>query len=189
MPSSSASSSPRTGTGGGPLRRHSSAAGISSSASSRCASIARSAFLPRVASRSATDSSVTSTSTGRRSLEVAVDGAPVERALVDQEAEHEVVAGHGLEEAAQALARPEPAADRAHHLLAEPVVPHEGHAAVLANVVGGGLADVVEQRAESERLAARELVRERLVQHLAQLAGWPSRSSSISRSSTSSVCP
>ena len=48
---------------------------------------------------------------------------------------------------------------------------HEGHAAVLAHVVGGGLADVVEKRAEAERLAARELVRERLVQHLAQLAG------------------
>ena len=46
---------------------------------------------------------------------------------------------------------------------------HEGHAAVLAHVVGCGLADVVEESAEAERLPARELVRERFVQHLAQL--------------------
>ena len=59
----------------------------------------------------------------------------------------------------------------AHHLLPQPVVAHEGHAAVLAHVVGGGLADVVQERAEAERLAAGELVGERLVQHLAQLAG------------------
>ena len=81
-----------------------------------------------------------------------------------------MVAGHALEEAAEALARPEPAADLAHHLLAKPVVAHEGHAAVLAHVVGGGLADVVQERAEAKRLPAGELVRERLVQHLAQLA-------------------
>jgi hypothetical protein len=105
----------------------------------------------------------------RGSLEVAVDGAPVERALVDEEAEHEVVAGHGLEEAAEALARAESAADRAHHLLAEPIVAHEGHAAVLAHVVGGGLSDVVEKSAETERLTARELVPERLVERLAKL--------------------
>ena len=106
----------------------------------------------------------------RGPLQVAVDRAAVERALVHEEAEHEVVAGHPLEEAAEPLARPEPAADLPHHLLAEAVVAHEGHAAVVADVVGGRLPDVVEERSEAERLAARELVGERLVEHLAQLA-------------------
>ena len=57
----------------------------------------------------------------------------------------------------------------AHHLLAEPVVADEGHAAVRAHVARRGLADVVQERAEAERLAACELVGERLGEQLAQL--------------------
>ena len=87
-----------------------------------------------------------------------------------EEAEHEVMACDALEEAAEPFAGAQAAAYLAHHLLAEPVVPHEGHATVLAHVVGGGLADVVQERAEAERLPACELVGERLVEDLAQLA-------------------
>ena len=78
----------------GPCARHSSAAGISSVGQLQVRVDRRARrCLPRVASRSAHDSSVTSTSTGAVRVEVAVDGAPVERALVHEEAEHEVVAG------------------------------------------------------------------------------------------------
>ena len=114
---------------------------------------------------------------------------------MDEEAEHEVVAGEPVEEAAEALARAQAAAELAHHLLAEPSWPDEGHAAVRAHAARGRLADVVQQRAEAERLAARELVRQRLREHRAQ----PRRqlaehrlqppSSSIWRASTSSVWP
>ena len=143
---------------GGPLRRHSSAAAISSSASSRWASIARSAFLAAGGEPVRARQQRHLHLHRRGPLQVAVDAAAVERALVDEEAEHEVVAGHALEEAAEALARAQAAADVAHHLLAQPVVAHEGHAAVVAHVVRGGLADVVQERAEAQRLAARELV-------------------------------
>ena len=45
------------------------------------------------------------------------------------------------------------------------IVAHEGDPSVRAHRACGRLADVVEERAESERLAAGELVRERLVEH------------------------
>ena len=51
---------------------------------------------------------MTSTDTGEVRFEVAVDGAPVERPLVHQEAEHEVVAGERTEEAGQLRARAQP---------------------------------------------------------------------------------
>ena len=108
---------------------------------------------------------------GRGAREVAVDRAAVERPLVHEEAEHQVMPGHGREEAAEPLARAQAPAHLTHHLLTQPVVPQEGHAPVIAHVVRGRLADVVEQRTEAERLAARELVRQRLVEHLAQVAG------------------
>ena len=151
------------------------------SASSRCASIARSAFLPRVASRSAQRQQRHLHLHRRRSLEVAVDGAPVERALVDQEAEHQVVAGRRAPRKRQRRSLVRSRRQMlAHHLLAEPVVAHERHATVLAHAVGGGLADVVEECAEAQRLPASQLVRERLVQHLR--ASSPARLRSRARS-------
>jgi hypothetical protein len=50
-------------------------------------------------------------------------------------------------------------------------VAHERDPAVLADVVGRRLADVVKERAEAERLPARELVRQRLVEDPTELAG------------------
>ena len=67
-------------------------------------------------------SSVTSTSTGVVRVEVAVDRRAAQRALVHEEAEHEVWRVSRLEEAAQALARAQPPAERRDHLLAARVV-------------------------------------------------------------------
>ena len=63
-PSSAASSSPGTSGGSGPASRSANAWPSTSRASSRCAAIAGSALRPRVASRSATVSSVTSAEYG-----------------------------------------------------------------------------------------------------------------------------
>ena len=49
--------------------------------------------------------------------------------------------------------------------LADAIVTHEGDPSVRADRACGRLADVVEERAEPQRLAAGELVRERLVEH------------------------
>ena len=85
-----------------------------------------------------------------RAGEVAVHGAPVERPLVNEEAEREVGAGEPLEEAAEPLAGAQPPAEVAHHALAQRVVADEGHPPVGEHAAGGGLADVVEERAEAE---------------------------------------
>ena len=91
-----------------------------------------------------------------------------------EEAEHEMVTGNAGDELAQPLARLEPAAELPDHLRAHLVVPDEGHAAVRSNAARGGLAAVVQQRGEAERLPAREPVGKRLahqrVERLRQLA-------------------
>src|SRR3954447_2819234 len=183
MPSSAASRLPRTGARGGPLARHSSAATISSRPSSRWTSMARSAFLPRgpgVAGASVARSGVLAARgepVGARqhrdldlyrlaAAQVAVDRRLVERALVHEEAEHEGVARDRAEELAQLLARAQPAADARDHLLAHGVVADERDAAVRQHLACGRLRDVVGERAEAERLGARELVRERFVEQL-----------------------
>ena len=81
-----------------------------------------------------------------------------------EEAEHEVVASEPADEAGEALAGAQPAAQLADHLLADGVVAHEGDAAAGEHVARGRLADVVQQRAEAQRLGAGELVAERLGQ-------------------------
>ena len=90
-----ASSSPRTSGAGGPVARASASAGAEQLARELevRARSPRSALRPRVARRSATDSSVTSTSTGSQAPQVAVDVARGSGALVDEEAEPQVVAG------------------------------------------------------------------------------------------------
>src|SRR5215211_6332195 len=75
-----------------------------------------------------------------------------------------MVTGQVLDEAAEALARPQTPAQRPHHARAELVVAHEGHPAVGPDRARRGLADVVQEGAEAERLAARQLIRARLVE-------------------------
>src|SRR4051794_21702513 len=96
--------------------------------------------------------------------QVAIHRGLVERALVHEEAQHEVVARDRAEELAQLLARPQPAAYARDHLLAHGVVADERDAAVRQHLARGRLRDVVGERAEAKRLGTRELVRERLVE-------------------------
>ena len=153
--------------------------------------MARRRCCPRVARRSAQESSVTSTSTGLVRSQVAVDRPPVERPLVHEEAEHEMVAGEALEEPAQALARAQAPADGSRTIRSpERVVADERDASVRAHAAGGRLADVVQQRAEAERLAAGELVGQRLASTAAQ--GVPDGLERLELDlapSTSIVCP
>ncbi len=78
IPSAATSSSPRIGGRGGSAVQ-SSASRSSWRASSRCRAIARSELSPRVASRSATLSTVTSACDGAARVQVAVDLAPIQR--------------------------------------------------------------------------------------------------------------
>ena len=123
--------------------------------------------LARVASRSATLSSVTSTPTGAHA-EVVVD----------------VAAASGIRwtrkprrrwwrvSAATCSRRPSDARRRrridAGQLGPRLVVPHERHPSLVGHVARLGLGDVVQQRAEAQRLAARQLVGQRLVQQRPQ---------------------
>ena len=122
-------------------------------------------------------------------LEVAVDLAAVERALVDEEAEHEVVAGQGARRSAPG-ARSCAGAGRASRTisLAQAVVAHEGDAPVGADLARGGLADVVQQRAEAQRLAARELVGERLAEHARAAGGCRVRARARSAGAAPRAC-
>ena len=93
MPSSRASSSPRTSGARGPAARRASAGAEQLAARARGAPRSPgSALRPRVARRSATVKTVTSAAYGLGRAQVAPDRAPVERALVDEEAEPQVVA-------------------------------------------------------------------------------------------------
>ena len=128
MPSSRASSSPRTSGAGGPAARRSSAGPSISRASSRCAAIAGSALRPRVASRSATVKTVTSARTGSVASQVAPDRAPVERPLVDEEAEPQVVQAQRGDVVGELLGRAQPAQHRAGDLRPLAVVAGEADA-------------------------------------------------------------
>ena len=96
---------------------------------------------------------------------VGLDGAR-QRPLVNEEAQHEVVARDRAEELAQPLARAQTPADRGDHLLPHRVVADERDAAAVELAPRGGLRDVVHQRREAQRARARHLVRERLGQDL-----------------------
>ena len=113
---------------GAPSRRQRSASPIIGRASSRWRAIASSALAPRVASRSATDSSVTSASTGSHAPQVGVTPSCVRAAaLVDEEAEAQVVAHERSDVARETLTRR--AAGRRidiAHLRAQLVVAGEG---------------------------------------------------------------
>ena len=112
IPSSRASTSPRTAGLRLPRSRASRAPRPSARAPGRGAPRSPSSALrPRVASRSAQVSTVTSTSTGLGLRQVAVDRRARQRPLVDHEAEHEVVARDPAEVVAQRVAGPQPPAD------------------------------------------------------------------------------
>jgi hypothetical protein len=83
---------------------------------------------------------------------------------VDEEAEHQVVAGDRAEERTQALAGAQAAADRVDHLDAELVVAHERDPAVGQHAARLRLGDVVQERDEAQRLPGVELVADRLAQ-------------------------
>ena len=100
-----------------------------------------------------------------RPREVAVDRLPGERPLVHEKSERKVGAGHALEEAAQPLAGAQPPAEGGHHLLAQRVVADERDATAVEHAARGGLAHVVQERAEAQGLTAREVVRQRLGKH------------------------
>jgi hypothetical protein len=95
--------------------------------------------------------------------QVVVDRPPRQRSPMNQEAEPQVMEREALEVGAELAAHPEPAADLGDDLRADLVVADEGHVPGALRACPG-LAEVVEERAEPQRLAAREPVRQRLVQ-------------------------
>ncbi len=100
---------------------------------------------------------------GLGGAEVLIDGAARQRALIDQEAEAQVVQGQPLKVGAEGVACSKPAADPGDDLGSRAVVADEGDVAgPLAS--RRRLAEVVEERAEAQRIGARELVGERLGQ-------------------------
>ena len=103
--------------------------------------------------------------------QVAPDPAPRQRALVDEEAEPQVVERERGDVVGDALGGAQAAHDVAGELGALGVVADERHAAVGAEVARGGLGRVVEQRGEAHRVAAGEVVAERLGQQRAHGAG------------------
>ena len=152
--------------------------------------------VPRAASRSATVSSGDVGGDRLGQLQVVVEAPARERALVGHEPEVQVMEGERLEVAGERPARLQPRARPADERRALAVVADEGDEAALVLLAGRGLAGVVEDRAEAQRVAAGELVGERLGEQGARRRRRRRRRSARGRASTSSrlastssVCP
>ena len=199
IPSSSISSSPRTG-GARRVRRARRAPRRQLARQRRHGSRSPPAACARRGSRAGRrpTAAVTSSSTGSRRAHVAVHVPPRQRALVHEEAEPQVVLRERGEEVARArcwracAARGRELISRAHAVVAP-----EEHPALVGDRARRRLAGVVQQRAEPQRLAARQLVgkraRELARDSLGGVAEAPPRgravASTTSCSSTSSVWP
>ena len=126
-----------------------------------------------------------------------MDLAAPQRALVDEEAEAQVMQRERRDVRAQALAGAQAAEDRPGHRGALAVVAREADPALPHVGPRDGLGDVVQQRAPAQRAAARQPVRERLAEQLADAGGALGAEhrrrvalrARSSRSSTASVCP
>ena len=79
----------------------------------------------------------------------------------------QVMAHQGRHVSAQPLARAQPSQDLAGELGCAQIVAEEGHPPVGARVAGEGLGDVVEKRSPAQGHAARQAVRERLLEQRA----------------------
>ncbi len=91
--------------------------------------------------------------------------AAAERPFVHEEPEPQVVQGERGDVRAQALARAQPREDLAAHARALAVVVGEADPALAEVGLRERLGDVVQQRAPAQRVAAREVVGERLGEH------------------------
>ncbi len=100
--------------------------------------------------------------------EVAVDGPRRQRLFVHKEAEAQVMTGQRRDMSDQPLAGAQSREDPGRHLRSAHVVLEEGRAALGADRAGEWFGDVMYQSAEPQRLAARELVGQRLVEDLPQ---------------------
>src|SRR5829696_367235 len=102
---------------------------------------------------------------GFRGDEIVIDGPARQRPLVDQESEAQVMQGEALKVTTERTAGAPAPADRRDQPSPDLVVPDEGD---VARSLGTSLrlAEVVEERAESQSIPASELVRERLVEEL-----------------------
>ncbi len=97
-------------------------------------------------------------------LQIAVQRAPRERHIMDEEAEPQVVARERGDVCLELLAATQSGQDLARQAGALAVVAEERRRAVFAAAERRGLGDVVQQRAEAQREAAVDLVAERLCQ-------------------------
>ena len=173
MPSSAASSSPRSSGAGGPSRRQSSAVGEHLPGEGE---VGLDRLLggegPAAAGGEAVGDGEQGHVGGDRlgRAQVLVDPARRQRRLVDEEAEPQVVQGEGLQVLGQLAAGPQAAAEPADDLGAVAVVADEGDVAV-ALAPGRRLADVVQEGAEAQRRAAGHLVGERLGEQRRRLGG------------------
>ena len=89
----------------------------------------------------------------RAGPQVPVDGATVQRRLVNEEAEAQMLTRDRGDELGETLGRPQPAEDRACQLSPGRVVAHEGDPALGRDLPRLGLGDVVQHGAEAQRLA------------------------------------
>ena len=149
--SAAASSSPRTSGARRPAARHCSVAGSTSRARSRCLAIDSSRLAPArrqpVGDRQQRDVDLDRLG----GAQVAIQRAPRQRPLVDEEAEAQVVARERGDVRLQALAGAQAGEHVARELGAGAVVAEERRRAVVAVAERDGLGDVVQQRAEAQR--------------------------------------
>ena len=175
IPSCRASSSPAIGERGGPSRCQATAAGSTSRASSRCASIISGlAVGPRAAGAEPVGDREQRDVGGHRrgQPQVVVEPAPRQRPLVAHEPEVQVVQRERLQVARQRPAGLQPRARRAHDRRALAVVADEGDEPALVLLAGRGLARCRAGSAPKRSASpAVELVGERLGEQRSDLVG------------------